>query len=67
MGSQLVADLLTERGSREVWLLTPKYRANFYERCGFDVVPPWELPKCAPRCSRYQGLPHVSQQSTWLA
>ena len=65
VGSQLVADLLEERGRREVWLLTPKYRTNFYERCGFDVVAPWELPKCGPRCRASEHAPaHVRDENS---
>lgn len=46
VGSQLVKELVAKQLDREVWLLAPKYRAAFYERNGFEVVPPWQVPRC---------------------
>jgi hypothetical protein len=61
VGSALVKQIVAARGSCAVWLLTPKYQASFYEHLDFQVVPPWQVPRCASklRSSSSPGWNHA--------
>ena len=53
IGTELVQQLVSTRGQTpEIWLVTPSYRTNFYERAGFKAVPPWQVPGCAVPAAR---------------
>ena len=46
VGSELVKQVVADRGACDVWLVTAAYATGFYEQAGFEAVKPWQLPKC---------------------